>query len=138
MNNQEALNQVWQWFIVERHAPGKSYLNTCVYYDVRSGTKCAIGCLLPQEILDSIENRSICTLMDRNEVVARFFHDTSPGFLGLLQFSHDTATGNPDFYGRLEDLLRSIVGQYELTVPETEEQMIVEKLLEEVSEPVLA
>jgi len=131
MNNQEIFDKVWTWFIAERHVPGRNAMSCSYFIDPQ--TKCAIGCLLPDEIASKLDVRMCLTTIART-----YLPEIEVAFLIELRAAHDTSAWNSNnFHDELERRLRELAAVYKLQTPETEEQMVVEKLLEEISEPVL-
>jgi len=50
MTSQEAINRVYQYFIVEKHPQANEKDFGCMY-TTSKGNHCAIGCLIPEDVL---------------------------------------------------------------------------------------
>ncbi len=153
MNNQEAFDGVWDWFVVEKHRPGTNPDGVgCAYY-IDDVTRCAIGCLLPISLakgLRSYEGIGV-VLKSKGMVIAQHFEGVNHGLLRALQRAHDgsayaTSGYNPEpndhetFLTLLEGRLEGVAQDYNLEVPSiSPDAAVVEQLLEEITlEPAMA
>lgn len=130
MNNQEAFDKVWQWFIVERHGPGMltrtkingTEVRDCRYF-IDPQTKCAVGCLVSDEIA--------ATLMDLQgitHIADRYFPEIEVKFLVTLRRVHDHSALGGNFHNELESQLRELIGKFGLHSPDS---IAIENLIEE-------
>ena len=121
MNNQEIFDKVWTWFIVERHGPGvlPGNIKDCRYF-VDPQTKCAIGCLLSDEIAARLGPAGLI------EIQIKFFPGIEVSFLSTLRGAHDVAVRWGNFYDELERRLRELAATYGLQTPD---EQAVEELI---------
>lgn len=133
MNNQEAFDKVWQWFVVERHRAGMIVetradgIRDCRYF-IDPQTKCAIGCLVSDEIAAKLG------VMGIGEIQDKYLQESNLGFLIELRMIHDSST-NPmhnNFHNALESQLGDLADRYELQIPvEAADSIAIENLIEE-------
>jgi len=144
VTNQEAFDRVWQWFIVEKHKPGYDGMS-CVYYQ-NAETRCAIGLLLPKELAKEAKatiNYIMYASLDYSDSqhvyqkIRMFLGGVNVKLLEALQGSHDAAAhSSDDFTVNLKHRLNAIKRKFGLGSFD-EKRLIVEKLLQEISQPVL-
>lgn len=91
MTNQEAFDKIVRHLFSMKHRslrPGDG--EECVYRS-EDGNKCAIGCLIPDELYNpSFENLGVVALCERSEVIRTLFKEVSIDMLRDLQFAHDS------------------------------------------------
>lgn len=142
LSNQDAFNNVWQHFVVERNSPsigtvdGIVNLGNCRYRMDDGTNGCAIGCQLPDELYHpSLEGKSVAALyadflLDYpNEVspqrLSTYFSNVELYLLECLQGAHDNWARRSKYamYDRdnelqeLEIELRQLARQFKLEVP---------------------
>jgi hypothetical protein len=118
MTNQELFNINWQWFVVEGHAQS-SGSGKCLYRGP-NGTKCAIGCALPDELWDEAINSDAYSSLMTQEAIRDFFSDVDVEVAVGLQAAHDTWSpdiGDGPFTEYMEEELRRLAAAYSLEVP---------------------
>jgi hypothetical protein len=88
----KAYNHLW-----EQNRPARYPVNSHCYYRGPDNTKCAIGCLIPdEEYSDKFEDKSVVGLAQENLITIEGYISPSPpkdGVYGLahrLQKAHDT------------------------------------------------
>jgi hypothetical protein len=115
LTNQEAFNEVWNWFVVEKHPksvgePGSRYVlgNDCKYRGP-NGNKCAIGVLIPDELYD--EEWDGGRGANLREIQLEEWKNLDWALLKEMQECHDY-----DFLN-MEPRLRRIAEDYELSIP---------------------
>lgn len=104
MNNQQALDKVWKYFIIQHHKFGwDDKIDGCTY---RSpvGSRCAIGCLLPKNLIGLAESvvGDIDVLLNEQPDIGVFFEGCDFSFLADLQNDHDisAASSNYEMFAR--------------------------------------
>lgn len=114
---QELFNNVWQYFIVEKHPKAANpntapYYATCLYRGPESN--CAVGCQLPDELyrVEMDYGSSIDAVMHTYPEVRDYFGLESAPFLTGLQRAHDL------HFPTLEHTLREIASANSLTIPD--------------------
>jgi len=128
MTNQEAFDKMWDHFVVQGNGPGWSdEFGQCVYRDPDTGAKCAVGCLLPDDLLDKIDQagpsngtnlklhgiEDVCLALPE---VRDFLAGLSEDFIIRAQDAHDHAVG-PYFSSHMKGGLLNAAGLFGLTVP---------------------
>lgn len=131
MTKQEILNKVWDYFIVEKHP--KAYDVRCCYR-TKDGYKCAIGCLIPDELYQHKwdvpdENCGIGTGVDelyacdkdfKNFIDSLFDSKVEISFLARLQGCHDLSTGGfSEFHTSMKNNLTNLALELDLKVPQS-------------------
>ncbi len=132
MNNQDAINRNWQYFIVEQHPPAYDVLSQTLVipaYVTDNGARCAIGCLFPDfdfRVAGSLIEGGI-TEEDTLELIQKErpeISQVSLNFLDELQQAHDNWAkawhdgddgASHDFYA---EQLRYLATCYGLAIPE--------------------
>ena len=111
MTNQEALNKVWDYFVVQGNPP--SYDGSSCFYRL-NGKRCAVGVLIPDEEYAP----------DMEDIVAPDMIQVVPSLSGLsgrfllsIQTTHDDASSEPDFGSEIVKRLRWVAEDYGLEVP---------------------
>lgn len=116
MTEQEVFNKVWDYFVRNKNPPGLSSTKQCAYRG-ESGTKCAIGVLIPDDkYTPSLELKFPYELKSLGIVP-----DLSMDFYYSLQYCHDesimNACGNvPEFHVGIENKLRNMAKKYSLSI----------------------
>ena len=141
---QEAINQNVQWFLVQKNSPGHSG-GGCVYFGTTADgepCKCAIGCLLPEEIGKKLEKCGlfVCSLLpqsgDDRDDIAWVSGITYPNLNNVLdttglihrefwislQHHHDRAAGDScgdeeAFRQDYQEYLERICAEFSLEFP---------------------
>lgn len=125
MTTQEAFDTVWDYFVTQERPYSMDDENTCQYRG-NDGTKCAVGCLIPDSIYkEDMECwPSIPGLLHVFPEVMELFTGIEDSFLIRLQESHDDAAdlaaGQRDdalFTTQVRDNLILVANQYDLVVP---------------------
>lgn len=121
-SNQDAFNNVWQHFIVERNPRARDRSEKCRYriFDDTgiAVNACAIGCQLPDNLyrVGGIEglgvNAFFAQLETDFETIVEYFRDVDPSFLISLQRAHDQMRTS------LKQALIALANAYHLTVPD--------------------
>lgn len=122
-SKQDALNRVWQWFVVEKHPPGVDEHGGCVYRGP-GGCMCGIGVMVPDAdtpmnvrvpISWAIHGESPFAL----KLLGRVEGDRS--FLREVQLAHDGAYTQGDrycdFHSGIESALRGVAATFGLSIP---------------------
>ncbi len=90
MTPQEIFDKVYTHLVNQKVRSLSRNSNLCTYRG-ENGTKCAIGCLIPDELYDfSFEKKGISVLIE-NEIIAKLFSGIPINFLSDLQQLHDCA-----------------------------------------------
>lgn len=135
MNAQDILNSNYQWFIVEKH--NRAGDGAQCFYRMDNGNRCAIGCVMPDEVYDedmdiSERGGKILVVLDNFPLADEFFKETDLSFLYDLQSAHDgyaaykrvndsRGTGSLDFHSYYDVELRKLAQKYSLVYPEKEQ-----------------
>lgn len=129
---QDIFNAAWQRFVVEEEDGAANDMSSCVYRS-EDGNMCAIGCALPQELLDKLIAYGNNTNTSFPKLVLRYkeyFQDDviklAERYTPLVIFQsrlHDNLLnilGNSDYTSRImiEGTYRVIANRFGLTVPE--------------------
>jgi hypothetical protein len=135
VNRQDALNANWQYFVVEGHGPsmrGGDWPNNCAYRGV-DGAKCAIGCIIPDELYHpGIDSLSILGLSDTDVTaimvshspelrpIQEFLEPCGLPFLQELQLVHDNnyKLRGQEFTDAYRHDLILLALMFDLTTPE--------------------
>lgn len=97
MTNQEVLNKIWNYFLVENNRPGWDFDSGSCNYLTPEGGKCAVGCLFSDEelklILDTDRNRNDLPTLFKFLGKENFpsLQGISEEFLKEIQLCHDAA-----------------------------------------------
>lgn len=111
MNRQEAFDKIWKHFVVEKNHQSFNKLRNCAYRG-DGGRKCAIGCLIPDEMYDRyLEIEKPTMVFARLRKNGLFDESCSNDFLLDLQRAHDI------YFHDMESCLVRIANYYFLTVP---------------------
>ena len=98
MTNQEILDGARKWFLIDKNPPASEGA-TCVYYRDRSPgetpLKCAVGCLLPDEVAREMEftfsGKNVTEDAVKNFLLERkIFGEDQFRLLADVQSAHDT------------------------------------------------
>lgn len=129
MTNQEALNRVVDWFIVQGNPPAADGRDGCCYR-TPDHRRCAIGCLIPDEVyIDDIEGMSALAVISGNPSLPRWNDKTAPvrqSLAGLdpefaeeMQSAHDgwSHTCGVAFLPYFAPKLADVARDYELEIP---------------------
>ncbi len=98
MNDQEAYEKVRAWLTrpgatrAVYEVPSPNSLPICAYR-TPDGNKCAIGCLIPDELYEKdMEGKIAVALIRDNPQLVEFFKNCTVGFLDKMQGVHDSAS----------------------------------------------
>lgn len=136
LSNQDAFNNVWQHFIVERHDKAAAG-PMCLYRTEDGQNGCALGCQIPDEFIRRYQlvsrNPDAASLLDTDPEITQYFIAVNEELLVLLQGAHDNKAnqwdtwgdGAPlvdnestDFHTLLTRRMHFIAGKFALTIPE--------------------
>lgn len=120
-NNQDALNRVYQHFIVEKNpqstVAGEISEERCRYRSETDRGKtngCAIGCMIPDDMYHpSIENLAITGAYKRVPALRDWFSTVDIGLLRQLQSAHDA------HFDIFAEVLKGIAEEFKLEYPGT-------------------
>jgi hypothetical protein len=126
MTHQQALDQVWDHFIVGQAPPGLEPSRDgefMCWYRTPNGCRCAVGVLIPDEQWnDKYEDLEVWEL---REVLSDLFGNLDTDFLELLQECHDLAAFDANeaddltlFLPNLKLRLTNLAYEWDLTVSE--------------------
>jgi hypothetical protein len=136
-NRAEALLNVWNHFVVQRHAPGFMLDGYCVYRTPAGAEGCAIGCQLPDDfpllpelvdhnpsLLNIIEDEFGRTDMRYDgwqSMIEEYLHASVQDLI-QLQYAHDVAAkhtlGTPEkFRDELALKLREVAREWQVALP---------------------
>lgn len=140
LTSQEAFNEVWKHFVVEKNKPGMGRASeedgepdhevfVCKYRG-ENGTKCAVGCLIPDDLYDpSMEGKNVNDIVIPHSPyprVCELFENVDPELLRAMQSAHDNLDGvlfheqdSVDTAAAMKKKLQDIARAYKLTIPET-------------------
>lgn len=124
---QDALNRLWDWFVVQKQPPGTADTGFCAYRGP-GGCRCGIGLLIPdaeypaEGIVGAINELLDGGAEDHEKpAVAKLFEraEQDPAFLLSVQHAHDDAQGEGDdeFYPVVEQNLRKLAETHYLAIP---------------------
>lgn len=128
MTKQETFNIIWNYFVVEAHPRAcDRYFQVCMYRTLE-GNKCAIGCLIPDELYTrSIEGMGIEDLFLKHTLIPKnlsefleteFSFEDRIEFLCYLQDLHDTyQKSSGDFTAYMKKELTEFAWARNLEVP---------------------
>ena len=119
MNNQQAFNSVWDYFIILRRAPGARSNGECCYI-TPTGKRCAIGCLVSETEALRMQNFNGVTGISEQECVPKVLQDCDISFLDSLQGAHDSSVGLAmfgDFHEAMKRKLTDLAERFNLKVP---------------------
>lgn len=128
MSNQQAFDNVWQHFIVERHPLAyvtnpEGRVVSCLYRTGDGENGCAIGCQIPDEMVRAQrlvdDNPSVATMLEDHAMCADYFAHCDDEFLGQLQGAHDDVAvhGGEDKHEQLRARLVTLASEHGLVVP---------------------
>lgn len=112
MSNQEAFNNVWQHFIVERNPRCIGDSGMCLYRSYDNTNGCAIGCQLPDELVPPINGGYMSVLLGCPQL-RDYFRFVIRECGDDLQLCHDQANSLEE----METNLRRMAEHWGLTIP---------------------
>lgn len=90
MNNQEVFDKVVEHLVAQGQPAREGF--KC-FYRGPNGTKCAVGCLIPDELYDeAMEGRSASILESKFPQLQPLFSNVDPEVLWQLQNVHDLSS----------------------------------------------
>lgn len=90
MTTQEAYEAIRTYFETEAIGLAKDGNGAC-QYRTDDGQKCAVGCLIPDEVYSTeMEWKNVTALFDSMPYVAGYFHGVDRRFLADAQVMHDS------------------------------------------------
>ena len=110
MTKSEIFNNVWQYFIVQKH-PRATVDGNCQYRG--SVSNCAVGCQLPDKLYAPVmdeENIPVTGLYNKFPAVKKYFGESNESLLFDLQDAHD------QHFPELEMTLRRIAKEFKITI----------------------
>lgn len=126
---QEALDKVWQYFLVEKNVPGYDFEQEYCLYN-NGDVKCAIGCLIPDDKLHYLqEYTGVGDQPDEITDLLEGFQDDENNDLDFwndLQQTHDDSAVdaikdgdlNPDYFRKVfKHRLTNLASEFNLVVP---------------------
>jgi hypothetical protein len=129
LSNQDAFNNVWQYFIVDRH-PRALVVESEVEetdnfsrcrYRTADGRMCAVGCQLPDALYrPDMEGEAASTVVNIADDVTEYFCHVQPRLLDRLQVAHDYVyqrPGEEDTYAAMARKLREVAVDFGLNPP---------------------
>ena len=121
MNNQQAFNSVWDYFIILRRAPGARSNGECCYI-TPTGKRCAIGCLVSETEALRMQNFNGVTGISEQECVPKVLQDCDISFLDGLQAAHDHSVlsarfEETPFHEAMKRKLTDLAERFNLKVP---------------------
>ncbi len=126
MTAQEAINKVWQHFVVDQNPASYNHdASMCMYRQSRQNdceVRCAVGVLIPDEQYDSMFDStgdSQPTLRQLTDVVPAL-SGFEVSFLRNLQLAHDTyfKLNQPELGEQMRKELNKLAKELELTTPD--------------------
>jgi hypothetical protein len=134
MNNQEAFNNAWQRFAVNKEPASYDPVKNMCMYRGPNGTKCAIGGLYPDDQHHTENECASASTILRGEVFSRWDNDgginreiqaimpealegLDPDFADDLQGAHDIAARKADFHKSIRKELYHVAEIYRLDIP---------------------
>ena len=125
---QQIVDQNREWFVVENHPRSMS----CAYRGA-DGTRCTIGCVLPDDLytpemdlrgytipgcLENVKETGIATVLMCRPDLREFFKDISVNVLRQLQIIHDSYLGRIEGFNVYMDReLRQFANENKLNYP---------------------
>lgn len=126
LNKQRVFNKVWDYFVVQKkpQSRGIGIFGACKYRSA-DGNKCAIGCLIPDELyspefdspgegLSSAVDDLVTTIPEFRLALGSVVDLAEENMMRLLlslQCAHD------EYFDEIEDALRNVASTYNLEVP---------------------
>lgn len=90
MTNQEVYDKVKAHLLTQKTKSYSKSLGICVYKMARSTKKCAVGCLLPDDLYEkSMEGTAVENLLRGYPKVKKLFTGVDVSLLDALQTIHD-------------------------------------------------
>jgi hypothetical protein len=90
MTKQQIAEGIYDWFFVKGN-PRSTKGSWCVYRGDTENHRCAVGCLLPNELYSpEMENLSIDDVCTKFPKVEEHFGSENTPFLGSCQYWHDS------------------------------------------------
>jgi hypothetical protein len=122
-NPQEALDRVWQYFIVEQNPFGYDEAEGSCKYRTRAGERCAVGCMIPDESYSEEYDEGYYNLDGiLEEVLPEMVKHFT--FLCALQSHHDSVASyeeGSDRYSIFKMRLAELANSWNLTIPEVQD-----------------
>lgn len=116
MTKQEIFNKVWDHYIVKKSPPGVDPTDGKCRYRTPEGNVCAVGLFLTEEEATKVPVSAV----PAEEEISLFPPVVQENWQFFLQLQglHDTSAAyyRREFYTRLEEGLRALALQYQLTV----------------------
>ena len=116
LTNQEAFDEVWNWFVVNKNPQALSDKYLCVYRGL-GNTKCAAGVLIPDERYntewDDLNGKKATEIAKDIPEWAML----NPSLLVAMQEAHDYSSRGVEFTQSIEENLRKVALQYNLSIP---------------------
>jgi len=121
MKKQEIFNQVWDWFVIKKNRRSAHADNNMCLYRGPRGAKCAVGCLIPDEMANrhSLKklNADVELLFERYPEIKKFLGgQRNWNFLDALQSVHD-GLSNKTFKREIEKELRKVAKEFRVKIP---------------------
>lgn len=113
---QDLFNEVWLWFIVEKHEQSYDCNSSSCRYRLPGGRKCALGIFIPDERYDEKMDSGLWMV---NDLITHL----GPGykryedFICDLQRNHDCSHQNEKFHNDFKRRLRILATKNSLTIP---------------------
>lgn len=124
MTRQEALNRVWQVFVVDKAPQSRAAGLGCAYGHPDDTTGCAVACLCDREARMALHQwetdpqTPTTTIVNFPDYFRLGLGELDKDFLDDLQDAHDSAEPVTDFAAYIEPKLRRLAADKGLTVPE--------------------
>jgi hypothetical protein len=116
VTTQDAYDRMRAWFtqpdVVMAYGPSPSFpddrgADTNCLYRAPNGGRCAIGCLIPNELYNpEMEGSAITALYGFNDTIDALFKDADIDFLMRAQDAHDESHDIPTFLAKLDAVAR--------------------------------
>lgn len=106
MTNQEIFDKVWNYFITESHHPGWDG-EACTYYAKDGAARCAVGCLLPDELAKALPSRKVTYIIAPLPGERKSFGEAAADFRAFM-FGEESRDLPED---KLDELARGATGQ---------------------------
>lgn len=113
---QECFDKVWKHFVIDENPQSIRLSDYRCYYRSPSGIKCAIGCLIPDEMYnEDMEKTQLLNF--QNKWPGLPFHYLDHVIVRDLQRCHDHAVLMNNFTMEVTNNLKDFAIKYNLTVP---------------------
>jgi len=119
MNQQEAFDKVWDWFVVQKNPPSVNQETGMCKFRGPKNTKCAVGVLIPDNLYHKEYEAYVISEIKGTETLKDLFSLLSLSFLSDLQTAHDVAaipTGLK-FTSKVTSELTELAATYNLKCP---------------------